>query len=115
MNAYTGRCLSHALPSAGCDCLADREVEERKRPCLWCAFEQGTEPLCGNSFVLAYGVFYCLGKLIIDLQCRDLKGFWCESARKKNIDTKKTTETESDCALRTSNGAVKHLGDESPV
>lgn len=52
----------------------------------------------------AYGVFYCVGKLIIDPRRRDLKGFLCESDKKEK-GTKKQ-QTEADCMLGTSNGEV---------
>lgn len=54
---YTSRHLSDALPATGYDCSGDREVEERQRPCLWCALDAGSGAPPDNSFVLHMGCF----------------------------------------------------------
>lgn len=56
--------MSHTLPSAGSECLGDREAEERVSLPLVLLFEQGTEPppasVCAAAALFGiWGVSLC--------------------------------------------------------
>lgn len=56
MITYTARLLSHALPSAGCDCLGDREEEERNVPAFGVLSKREWSPCVTTALFGIWGV-----------------------------------------------------------
>lgn len=79
LNAYTGRRLSHTLPLFAA--IVWMTAKWRKNMSVaWVCICTGKWGPCNNSFFWHMAFFYCLGKLIIDLRRKDLKGLQHDSA-----------------------------------